>query len=91
MTEITKTKTQQYTAYVADDGEEFSSKIECQRYERYKNNIKVFVLLEKGQRGNTFMGVFSTKEKAEKWIGELNKEYQDRFRVVEEYLDEHER
>ena len=91
MTEITKTKIQNYTAYIADDGEEFSSKIECERHEKYKTYIKLFTLLEKRQGGNIFRGAFSTKDKAEKWISGLNKEYQDNFLVIEEYLDEHER
>ena len=76
-----------YKVFIAKDNTVFDSEYECEYHERNLNNQPVWVLTEKSRSGDEFLGVFSTKEKAQKWIDNLNIDAQGRFKIVADYID----
>mgnify|MGYP000651416973 CR=1 FL=1 len=85
----TRTKTQEYKVYIASDKVEFTSHKDCEDHEHLiANHTKVWVITDSGYRkGNIFVTIFSTKEKADRWVDDSPDPR--RFRVVEHFIDKY--
>ena len=84
-----RTKVVDYKVYEANDGTEFSTENQCLDYERNKDKMLVFVLIEKqhGRHGETVIGVFSTELKAKQWMNKWVESHDNRFYIRPEYID----